>query len=66
MDYSFELQVNNIFDNKNVVYAYPTTGRADTNQNQGNGTIFGGTAFNANPLNYGRGRQILVGIGLDF
>lgn len=66
MDYSFELQINNLFNNKNVLTVYTATGRADTDQNSGSGTIYGGTSFDSNPANWGRGRQILVGLSLDF
>jgi hypothetical protein len=65
MEYSFLVWVNNLFDNKNVVYVNAATGRPDTDNNQ-SGIIGGGTERQANPLNWGRGRQIILGLGLQF
>ncbi|MEE9442412.1 MAG: TonB-dependent receptor [candidate division Zixibacteria bacterium] len=65
MQYTFEAQANNLFDNKNVVGVSRFTGRPDTNNNQ-SGIIGGGTEFNAYPGNWGRGRQIILGFGVQF
>ncbi len=65
MQYTFEAQVNNLFDNENIVHVDPNTGRPDTDNNQ-SGVIGGGTDFSANPENWGRGRQILLGLGVQF
>jgi outer membrane receptor protein involved in Fe transport len=62
---TFQLWVNNLFNNENVVSVYRNTGRWDTNNNQ-SGIIFGGTERQANPRSIGRGRQIIVGLGLQF
>ncbi len=65
MRYTFQIWVNNLFDNRNVVRVYSATGRPDTNNNQ-SGVIGGGTERQAVPTNWGRGRQIIVGLGLQF
>ena len=64
MDYNFIVWVENIFDNKNVAYVYPATGRPDTRQNI-NQQIFGGTAYDANPAHWDYGRQIRVGLEVN-
>ena len=65
MEYMVQLWVNNVFDNKNVSGVYSATGRPDTNNNQ-SGVIGGGTERQASPANWGRGRQVIVGLGLQF
>ncbi|MDD4052283.1 MAG: TonB-dependent receptor [candidate division Zixibacteria bacterium] len=65
MEYTFQVWINNLFDNKNVVYVNTATGRPDTDNNQ-SGVIGGGTERQANPANWGRGRQIILGLGLQF
>jgi len=65
MEYTLQVWVNNVFDNHNVLAVYPATGRPDTNNNQSE-VIGGGTERQANPSNWGRGRQIIVGLGLQF
>ena len=65
INYSFIVNVLNIFDTKNVDGVYATTGLAYTNQNN-NGQILTGTAIDANPANYEAGRQIQVGLSLNF
>lgn len=65
MEYTFQLWINNLFDNKNVRWVYPSTGRYDTNNNQ-SGIIYGGTERQASPSYLDRGRQIIVGLGLQF
>lgn len=64
MDYSFIVWVENIFDNKNVAYVYPATGRPDTQQNIDQ-VIFGGTAYDSNPAHWDYGRQIRVGLEVN-
>lgn len=66
MTYSFQVWVNNLFDNHNVVRVSGLTGRPDTSNNNGSGLIGGGTERTALPTNWGRGRQIIVGVGLRF
>jgi len=65
MEYNFDVEVQNLFDNKNVQSVYSTTGLPYTSNNQ-SGIIGGGSEFQANPVNLGRGRQIKVGVGLQF
>jgi len=65
MEYTFQVWVNNLFDNRNVRWVYPSTGRYDTNNNQTQ-VIGGGTERQANPSYLDRGRQIIVGLGLQF
>lgn len=62
---TFQLWVNNLFNNENVVWVYRNTGRYDTNNNQ-SGIIYGGTERQASPSFLGRGRQIIVGLGVQF
>ncbi len=64
LNYSFIANVENVFDNLNVVSVYSGTGRPDTQQNQ-SGIIKGGTPFDANPANWDFGRQIRLGIELN-
>lgn len=65
MEYTTELWVNNLFNNKNVLAVHNNTGRPDTQNNQ-TGIIGGGSDFQANPAYLGRGRQIIVGLTLQF
>jgi outer membrane receptor protein involved in Fe transport len=65
MEYTMQVQVDNLFDNRNVQIVHSNTGRADTNNNQ-TGVIGGGSEFQANPVFVGRGRHIIVGLGLQF
>ncbi len=65
MQYTLQLWVNNLFNNENVVSVISSTGRPDTGNNQ-SGVIGGGTEFSSNPRNWGRGRQIIVGLGMQF
>jgi len=64
LDYNFIAQVENVFDNRNVVSVYGDTGRPDTRQNQ-SGVIKGGTAYDSNPANWDFGRQVRLGIELN-
>ncbi|MFH1699894.1 MAG: TonB-dependent receptor [Candidatus Zixiibacteriota bacterium] len=65
MQYTFEAEVKNLFDNENIAYVSSSTGRPDTNNNQ-SGIIGGGTEYDANPGNWARGRQIVLGFGVQF
>jgi len=65
MQYSLELEVRNLFNNENIVNVYSATGRPDT-QNSQSQVIFGGTEVDASPRNWGRGRQVTLGIGIQF
>jgi len=61
LDYSFILWVKNVFNSQNVVYVYPATGRADTQQNVDQ-VIKGGTPYDSNPADWDYGRQVIFGI----
>jgi hypothetical protein len=65
MEYTFQVWINNLFDNKNVLSVYRSTGRYDTDNNQ-SGIIGEVTERQANPEYLGRGRQVIVGLGLQF
>lgn len=65
MEYTFQFWVNNLFDNRNVLRVWPATGLPFTNNNQ-SGVIGGGSEFQADPSWIGRGRQIIVGLGVQF
>jgi outer membrane receptor protein involved in Fe transport len=64
LDYNLIAQVENVFDNRNVVTVYSETGRPDTRQNQ-SGVIKGGTPYDSNPANWDFGRQVRLGIELN-
>jgi hypothetical protein len=64
MDYSFIVWVNNIFDARNVVSVYSTTGRADTQQNIDR-IVRAGTQLDQNPYNWDYGRQVRVGLEVN-
>lgn len=65
LNYTLTMRVDNLFDSKNVNTVYSTTGLAYTNQNS-NGQILTGLAIDTNPANYDQGRQIQVGLSLNF
>ncbi|MEA2031066.1 MAG: TonB-dependent receptor [candidate division Zixibacteria bacterium] len=64
LDMGYTLQVENIFDSRNVNTVYNETGRPDTQQNQ-SGIIKGGTEYDLNPYNWNYGRQIRMGLNLN-
>ncbi|OGC92200.1 MAG: hypothetical protein A2142_09465 [candidate division Zixibacteria bacterium RBG_16_48_11] len=64
-NYSFSVYVYNLFDHKNVENVYLKTGRPDTNQNN-SGIIAPGTERDRDPWNLGPGRNIQMGISMDF
>ncbi|MEE8576711.1 MAG: TonB-dependent receptor, partial [candidate division Zixibacteria bacterium] len=66
------LWVENIFDSRNVVFVYSSTGRPDTQQairvTDASGVrsvILGGTEFDGDPSNWDYGRQIRFGFKVD-
>jgi outer membrane receptor protein involved in Fe transport len=65
LNYTVTLRVENLFDRKNVNSVYSTTGLAYTNQNN-NGQILTGVSADYNPANYDPGRQIKVGMSMNF
>lgn len=71
LDYTFVVWVANVFDQKNVESVYGTTGRADTNQNYYDASfnsrvVFEGREIEKNPLYYGPGRNIKLGLSMNF
>jgi outer membrane receptor protein involved in Fe transport len=65
INYTATLRVFNLFDTKNVIDVYSTTGLAYSNQNN-NGQILTGLPTDANPANYDSGRQVQIGMSLNF
>ncbi len=63
--YSFDVWINNIFDTKNVSSVYSATGRANTSLNI-DGIVYRGLESDDNPSNYGAGRNIRLGLGVNF
>lgn len=67
LDYTFELWVNNLFNKKNIEFIYSTTGRHDTNsKTAGSNWVFAGSDIANNPLYLGAGRNIRIGLGVEF
>jgi outer membrane receptor protein involved in Fe transport len=64
LDWSYILQVENVFDSRNVVGVYSKTGRPDT-QNNDSQIIKGGTEYDQNPANWDYGRQIRMGLEIN-
>ncbi len=70
-DYTFQLWVNNLFDRKNVANVWTNTGRANTNQVRqdpvsGYYIALPGTPVQDDPRNYETGRNIKMGMSIDF
>jgi hypothetical protein len=65
MNYTFSILVNNIFDYTNVDDVYSSTGMADTDVNY-YGQIYTGLPRHDNPAHYTAGRQIMVGLSVQF
>lgn len=70
-DYSFLVWITNLFDTKNVATVYGGTGRSDTNQIYFDGAfnenvVYKGREIDRNPLYYGPGRNIKLGLSLKF
>jgi outer membrane receptor protein involved in Fe transport len=67
LDYTFDLWINNLFNKKNVEYLYSLTGRYDTNsKTAGSNWVYSGSDLNQNPLYLGSGRNIRIGLGVEF
>lgn len=71
LNYSFVVWINNVFDVRNVYQVYTNTGRANTGQNKlsddlGGPLVLSGREIEENPLNYGPGRNIRLGISVNF
>ncbi len=65
LNYAFTIRVNNLFADRNVNDVYSATGLAYTGQNI-NGQIISGVPFDRDPVNYEVGRQVLVGLSVNF
>lgn len=65
LNYSVQLSVNNIFNTRNVYDVYSGTGLAYSNRSY-NGQILTGQDIDADPLYYLNGRQVLVGLSVEF
>jgi len=71
LNYSFLVWVINLFDTRNVATVYESTGRPDTDQNYFDGAfnqnvVYQGREIERNPLNYGAGRNIKLGLSINF
>lgn len=67
LDFVCDLWVSNLFDSREVLYVHPTTGRYDTNVKPvGANYVLEGNDVSRNPLYLGPGRNVRVGIGVDF
>ncbi len=71
LNYSFLVWVNNLLDTRNVATVYGSTGRPDSDQNFFDGAFNGnvvsqGREIDRNPLHYGPGRNINVGLSVNF
>jgi len=64
MDLDFILEVENVFDSRNVEDVYAETGRPDAQETQGN-IVLGGTEYDKNPANWDYGRQIELGLQVN-
>ncbi|MCI0329750.1 MAG: TonB-dependent receptor [candidate division Zixibacteria bacterium] len=70
-DYTCQLWINNLFDRKNVADVWSNTGRPYTNLSfedpvTRDFTAFTGTPFMDDPRNYETGRNIKMGLSVDF
>ncbi len=73
-DYTFQAWVNNLLDRKNITAVYANTGRTNTSQvrqdqygyNVVVPTSIARSLFEGDPRNYSTGRNIKMGISVDF
>jgi hypothetical protein len=70
-NYSFLVWVENVFDRRNVYEVFGSSGRPDTDQNYfdqvwGENVAYLGQEIQRNPLNYGPGRNIKLGLSVNF
>jgi outer membrane receptor protein involved in Fe transport len=71
LDYSFLVWVANLFDKKNVNSVYGASGRPDTGQNYFDeaynaNVVYEGREIEKNPLYYSAGRNIRLGLSVNF
>jgi len=65
IDYSFELWIDNVLDSKNILEVHQSTGREDTNNNV-NGVIRGGNDYDQIPWWTDPGRNVRLGLTVNF
>ena len=65
LNYTITMRVENLFDTRNVNTVYETTGLAYTDRNS-SGLIVTGLPIDANPANYDPGRQLKLGLSMNF
>jgi outer membrane receptor protein involved in Fe transport len=67
LSYTVDLWVNNLFNTKNIGRIYETTGRYNTTSKiPGANYVLEGSDIAKNPLNLGSGRNIRLGLGIEF
>ncbi len=67
LDYTAELWINNLFNKKNIENIFGTTGRYNTSSGAGGSNyVFAGSDAANSPLNLGSGRNIRVGVTVEF
>jgi outer membrane receptor protein involved in Fe transport len=67
IDYSFQLWIDNIFDNRNIETLHEETGRPDTQSVlQGESVVIGGTDYDHVPWYLSPGRNLKVGLTMNF
>jgi outer membrane receptor protein involved in Fe transport len=67
LNYTVELWVNNLFNRRNVNFIYGLTGRYDTNSKPtGSNFVYQGAPIDNSPLDLEEGRNIRVGVGVEF
>ncbi|MBI3872313.1 MAG: TonB-dependent receptor [candidate division Zixibacteria bacterium] len=64
LDYTFEIWVNNLFDKRDLLQVHAETGRGETDL-VSNEVIYQGDQA-PNPSNWSSGRQIRIGVGMNF
>ncbi len=70
-NYSFLVLITNLFDERNVGEVYSSTGRPDTDQNYFdaafyNNVVYEGLEVDKDPLRYLAGRNIKLGVSINF
>ncbi len=67
LDYTFDLWINNVFNKRNINTIYSLTGRYNTStKTAGSNWVYSGSDLANSPLNLEGGRNIRVGIGVEF
>jgi outer membrane receptor protein involved in Fe transport len=67
LDYTFDLRIDNLFNKKNIESIYSLTGRYNTNsKTPASSWVYSGSDIADTPLNLGPGRNIRIGLGMEF